>query len=834
MIVMGIIQMGVITIQDTTQMSFTTRPTPTRNYEQVMEEWMSPNRRNEHKSEYIESVIFEPQPRMLMSRSTYKVTSFIDFAPYRETFKKFERFLNRFRKDLHDPERVGPLFNINRTKTSMWQGPKADAFRGQKCRKEAYKCRLSRQFSLIRMECAKTTKLFQGIYAKFIMAIDSMEHHSTSGRRETSKGTRVKRGVRIQYPTKTNYQLAPLAFEDEQTLSDIEYFLRVKMLKKQRYSRRRKRFLISSIILGWKIHQNKKLIESIKKSLKELYEQNTLQQNQILEMARFLNITYGYVSENRLSINQLQVHLAMINKTLLEVMKEVKFIKFTIAIITDARTAMSRLTLGLITLQENVKAIYEYMRVLATYRINSVMLPPHLLRGILERTREDMKRNPRLRLPEDPDKNIWKYYEIIRVQPIVMENFLAIILTLPIIDTSLQMNVYKVHNLPTLHPELKIQFTYQLEGEYLAISKDGIYAAIPAKADITICQATNGYICMMNQALYPIEKIEWCIYALYEGNYDKIGEFCIINTKERHVNMAQSLDGYMWAISPLQTEKIQIRCLTRTTIEMIKPPLTMLYVGNGCEAYSTNIFIPAKSELTSHDPELTRHVFFLRFNEEYQNLTKYSMIHDLHFEQLTQQEKENLPNRLTALPPLKFNHLKKRINPLTQIRPPFKVHPNIVLIILLIAILLIVLSLGFLVWHIYKVRSRVKGFKPMAKLFTSNVDNLEESVTQLLALIKNPVSHLTKTFMLSTPAMGDQPHESGVSPKPIRKPRPPPREENLPPEEIELIRQVAISEETLNEVAQDLKKAEPRKYKGYIKKLRQVTMEQKEDQQDMI
>ena len=213
------------------------------------------------------------------------------------------------------------------------------------------------------------------------------------------------------------------------------------------------------------------------------------------------------------------------------------------------------------------------------------------------------------------------YYEIIRVQPIVMENFLAIILTLPIIDTSLQMSVYKVHNLPTLHPELKIQFTYQLEGEYLAISKDGIYAAIPAKADITICQATNRYSCMMNQALYPIERIEWCIYAPFERNYNKIGEFCVINTKERHVNIAQSLDGYMWAVSPLQAEKIQISCLTKTTIEMVRPPLTMLYVGNGCETYITNIFIPAKSELTSHDPELTRHVFFLKFNAEYQNLT---------------------------------------------------------------------------------------------------------------------------------------------------------------------------------------------------------------------
>ena len=94
----------------------------------------------------------------------------------------------------------------------------------------------------------------------------------------------------------------------------------------------------------------------------------------------------------------------------------------------------------------------------------------------------------------------------------------------------------------------------------------------------------------------------------------------------------------------MQEEKIQLRCLTQTTIKVVKPPLTILYVGNGCEAYSANIYIPAKSELTSHDPELTRHVFFLDFNEEYQNLTRYSMIEDLHFEQLTEKEKQELPN----------------------------------------------------------------------------------------------------------------------------------------------------------------------------------------------
>ena len=106
-----------------------------------------------------------------------------------------------------------------------------------------------------------------------------MEHHLTSGKRKTSKGTRVRRETKIKHLTETDYQLAQLTNEDEQMLSDIENYLKVKMLRKQRLHKQVKKFLVSSIILGWKIHENKKKIESIKKSLKELYEQNSLQQD---------------------------------------------------------------------------------------------------------------------------------------------------------------------------------------------------------------------------------------------------------------------------------------------------------------------------------------------------------------------------------------------------------------------------------------------------------------------------------------------------------------------------------------------------------------------------
>ena len=35
----------------------------------------------------VEPLIFEPQKKIRLSRSTYKVNSYIDFKPYKETFK---------------------------------------------------------------------------------------------------------------------------------------------------------------------------------------------------------------------------------------------------------------------------------------------------------------------------------------------------------------------------------------------------------------------------------------------------------------------------------------------------------------------------------------------------------------------------------------------------------------------------------------------------------------------------------------------------------------------------------------------------------------------------
>ena len=64
-------------------------------------------------------------------------------------------------------------------------------------------------------------------------------------------------------------------------------------------------------------------------------------------------------------------------------------------------------------------------------------------------------------------------------------------------------------------------------------------------------------------------------------------------------NLAYSLDGYLWAISALAAKKLQVRFVMETHVIAIKPPLQIVDICNGCEAYSASIYIPAKSELTA-------------------------------------------------------------------------------------------------------------------------------------------------------------------------------------------------------------------------------------------
>ena len=150
------------------------------------------------------------------------------------------------------------------------------------------------------------------------------------------------------------------------------------------------------------------------------------------------------------------------------------------------QTRIYRVHTSLYALWGYIKSLFEYMRALAFQELDPMIIPPDILKKILHKIEEDIRSNARLKLCEDPETNIWSYYGTVTLTPIVLDNYLMLIWTIPLVDQSLHMNLYKVHNLPMLHPTLNVHVQYELEGYYLATMMEDMFTSLPTALDVKL------------------------------------------------------------------------------------------------------------------------------------------------------------------------------------------------------------------------------------------------------------------------------------------------------------------------------------------------------------
>ena len=281
----------------------------------------------------IEPVICEPQRKIRLSRSTYKVNSYVDVKPYKETFKQFGYYIKKFIIDLHDPHYVSTLYNVDRPEgeAPIKIGTNVKKHFGTfNCRQATYKCRIQNQYFQLKREALKVNAIYRSTHQKFLRAIDHIEFDPTLGRPKTSQGVRLKRSSHGNERTGTaGYvsQIKDLTDQDIRMLRQVIQLLNTQYLNKTTKMIRRKRFGLASWVMGWEFLQIYNSIKAIKNNIRSLHEQNLLQQNQIIELSHYLNITSGHVSCNRYAITNLQVRMAEVNKTLIVALSDVKFVK---------------------------------------------------------------------------------------------------------------------------------------------------------------------------------------------------------------------------------------------------------------------------------------------------------------------------------------------------------------------------------------------------------------------------------------------------------------------------------------------------------------------------
>ena len=212
---------------------------------------------------------------------------------------------------------------------------------------------------------------------------------------------------------------------------------------------------------------------------------------------------------------EMDIKMAIMNKTIQQIMWNVHSMQYETNLLHFFQNKLYRIYTSLYALQSDTDSLYEYMRALASQELNPMIITPDILKNILHKIETDIKSHARLKLCEDPETNIWSYYRTIKLTPIVLEEYLMLILTVPLVDQSLHMNLYKVYKLPMLHPVLHVHAQYEIENTYLATVMDGMFITLPTVLDVRLCLMTNGHLCMFKQALYPMEQTNWCIYALF-------------------------------------------------------------------------------------------------------------------------------------------------------------------------------------------------------------------------------------------------------------------------------------------------------------------------------
>ena len=169
------------------------------------------------------------------------------------------------------------------------------------------------------------TKVFHVTYKKFLTAIDYIDYHPSCIQSNT---TRIKRSdlhdMYGQYHTLT-ITLTPS--EDIFLDAFMKAFYRINPSLHNKQSCM-KRVGIFTWILKWGVFSNARNIAKIKDNLCTLHQQNQLQDKQIKQLAKYLNLTMHQVDKHNEMLYELDTKMLIINKMLQQIMYALDIMRY--------------------------------------------------------------------------------------------------------------------------------------------------------------------------------------------------------------------------------------------------------------------------------------------------------------------------------------------------------------------------------------------------------------------------------------------------------------------------------------------------------------------------
>ena len=163
----------------------------------------------------------------------------------------------------------------------------------------------------------------------------------------------------------------------------------------------------------------------------------------------------------------------------------------------------------------------------------------------------------------------------------------------------------------------------------------------------------------------------------------------------------------------------------------IEPPLCIIDVSNGCEAFSSTLYIPAKSELTTTMQSLTHSQFFLSYNFQYVKMLSFVVFCEMTFAQLTPEELTNLQAKIQTLEPMDMKLFNEKLKLIDE-NYPLTLPPWMILSGQVISSAFILTEITLMVWFCLKHRKSMITLLKIALPLTRKIQNDPKTIEHLV------------------------------------------------------------------------------------------------------
>ena len=290
---------------------------------------------------------------MQLTRSSYKITSFLDFQPFLQGFQLVDAYIRDLMMDIVDPtyfrRLVSPFHNVQFTLNTN-ESNIVKFLNSPWCTIHPYTCCSKMKFEQYGLEIQYIYKVFRAIYKKFLTVIDHMDYHPSQ--QHNKNITRVKRSDLYTLYGHYHSPTRELTPSEEKFLDTfLKGLYQVNPILHNNLSRM-KRTGIFTWLLGWGIFSNARSISKIKDNLHILQKLNQLQGKQIKQLAKYLNLTMHQVDRHSEMLYEMDTKMLILNNTLQHLMWNVDSMRYEASVLHYFQARIYRVHTSLYALNQ--------------------------------------------------------------------------------------------------------------------------------------------------------------------------------------------------------------------------------------------------------------------------------------------------------------------------------------------------------------------------------------------------------------------------------------------------------------------------------------------------